>query len=380
MRIVVEGAGIGGLAAGLCLAGRGLEPLLLEQSPTVRAVGAGITVQPNAMRVLDALGLADAVEARGQRLRRGGIRNATGGTISEFDLTDARSALGWDPRLVAIHRADLVDVLAAALGQDRLRCDARVTGYAAGPSGVQVVLASDEVLRADVLVGAGGLHSRVRVDLAGEEPPRYSGYTGWRGIAPLVGGWDPERSVEFWGAGERFGIAPIGRDRVYWFATANAPPGQSDPRGAKAAVLHRFGSWADPIPALVEATPADDVLHHDIVDRPFLERWGEGRTTLLGDAAHAMTPNMGQGACQAIEDGWVLARALAEHADPAEGLRAYERARRERARWFVDQSRQIGALGQWEGAAARWVRDLGVWIGSSLAGVAPFRKAWEFEL
>ncbi len=151
----------------------------------------------------------------------------------------------------------------------------------------------------------------------------------------------------------------LGDGRFYWFAPANAPAGGRDEPGrVKAFLLERhFGSWADPIPRLIEATPEKAIFRNDIVDRPPTDRWGEGPVTLLGDAVHPMTPNMGQGACQAIEDAVVLAHCLGSAGDLASGLRRYEDARRERTRWIVETAWRLGRMGHWENALACWFRN-----------------------
>ena len=174
--------------------------------------------------------------------------------------------------------------------------------------------------QADVVVGADGLRSAVRASLGIPGEIRYAGYTAWRGIAPfrtagLLAG-------ETLGCGQRFGLVPIAGDRVYWYATDNVPEGgREESERAKVRLAGMFSRWHAPIPALIEATPAAAILRNDISDRDPVDRWGAGRVTLLGDAAHPMTPNLGQGGCQAIEDALVLARCLARRR-PGRGVAA----------------------------------------------------------
>ncbi len=166
------------------------------------------------------------------------------------------------------------------------------------------------------------------------------------------------RSGEFWGAGQRFGVVPIGGGRIYWFATANAPEGAEDPpEGRKARLQERFAGWAFQIPALIERTPEAAIIHNDLIDRPPVERWHAGRVVLLGDAAHATTPNFGQGAAMAIESGVVLARALEASEDLEAALGSYERTRRPRTAAITDQSWSMGKVGQVENRAVRAVRN-----------------------
>jgi 2-polyprenyl-6-methoxyphenol hydroxylase-like FAD-dependent oxidoreductase len=218
--------------------------------------------------------------------------------------------------------------------------------------------------RVDALVGADGLWSTVRRTLHGDSTPRYAGYTAWRGVIAYAG---DVRASETWGRGRRFGLVPLADGRVYWFATANAPEHSQMPEGDKSELLGRFGRWHDPIPSVIEQTPDSAILRNDIYDLKPLKTWGIGRVTLLGDAAHAMTPNLGQGACQAIEDGVVLADCLAREPDTVEALRSYERARAPHTAMVIERSRRLGRVGQLQNPVATWLRD-------TLVGALPARS------
>ena len=171
-----------------------------------------------------------------------------------------------------------------------------------------------DTTQAELLIGADGIHSRVREIMLGKIRCNTAGYTAWRGVAPAPA--KEFKAGETWGKGQRFGFVPLNRDRVYWFATANRPENENaHPAERQAELLDKFGGWHYPIRELLETTPTGTILRNDIYDLPPLEAWTVGRVTLLGDAAHAMTPNLGQGACQAIEDGVVLAGCLAKFED-----------------------------------------------------------------
>jgi 2-polyprenyl-6-methoxyphenol hydroxylase-like FAD-dependent oxidoreductase len=259
---------------------------------------------------------------------------------------------------VVIHRARLLDILRDALGAEHIRLGTRLVGFTQDAGGVAAMFEGGQQVRADLLVGADGINSTVRAQLFGAAPPRYAGYTAWRAVTAF----DTERlhasAGETWGCGARFGIAPMAGGQVYWFATANQPAGAIVPAGQrKPHLLEHFRGWHAPIAALIESTDEAAILQHDIYDRPPLRRWGAGRAMLLGDAAHAMTPNLGQGACQALEDAVALADALRAHADIPAALRTYEARRAGRANAIVRQSRQVGQVGQWENRLACGVRD-----------------------
>ena len=189
--------------------------------------------------------------------------------------------------------------------------------------------------RADLVVGADGVNSATRQSVWPDSPaPRYAGYTSWRMVCPPV----PVTEVsECWGRGERFGYAPLPDGRIYVYATANAPEGASD--GGLPELRRRFGGWHHPIPALLDAAEAGAVLHHDLYELPPLTTYTSGAVVLAGDAAHAMTPNLGQGACQALEDAVVLGNVMAS----GDGLAAYDRQRRPRTQMIARRSRQVGA-------------------------------------
>jgi 2-polyprenyl-6-methoxyphenol hydroxylase-like FAD-dependent oxidoreductase len=206
-------------------------------------------------------------------------------------------------------------------------------------------------------VGADGLRSAVRRLIWPQaRGPRYAGYTAWRAVTRRPAGCD--RGGETWGDGERFGYAHLPGDRVYWYATANVPEATTSGDGELAELNRRFGAWHDPIPALVHASLEASVLRHDIYELSNLDQFAGGRVALLGDAAHAMTPNLGQGACQAMEDAATLAAVLDRETSIPDALARYDRLRRPRTQRIVRQSRQMGAIGQWESRPAIVVRNM----------------------
>jgi len=340
--VLVCGGGIGGLTAGIALAQHGFDVTVLERAARLEPLGAGITVQVNAMRVMQRLGIADAIAAAGAPLTAGAIRTWDGRVLRATDQSALVRKYGVP--FVAIHRARLQDVLARALGAERLVTGAAVTGVAPAPDGAHVTLADGPRRTAELVIGADGLHSTVRAALFGPESPRAAGQMSWRGISPRRFDGD-EIGGESWGRGARFGFVPISRDEVYWYAvldTAMTPPADADQH---AALTHFFAGWHAPVPQLIAATDPSRVLRTELFDRPPSGAWGRGPITLLGDAAHPMTPNLGQGGCQAIEDAWVLARALARDPSP-QGLRRYEAARGPRTRRFVLESWRFGRIAQ----------------------------------
>ena len=363
VRAIVIGAGIGGLATGIALRRAGVQVNVFERAGELNEVGAGISLWANALHALDKLGVGPAIAAASDAYEAAGLRSWDGRTIVNISFDDLQRALGVV--CVIMHRAELQSVLLTALGRDALSLGAHCEGVHQDSDGVEAQFADGRRVRGDLLIGADGLYSVVRSALHGRALPRYSGYTAWRAVVTGERGGGPAsikldmRGVpasESWGCGARFGIVPMSMNRVYWFATQSTAEGGRH-ANEKAALTDLFGRWHSPIPSLIEATPAVDILRHDIYDRPVLRTWGAGRITLLGDAAHPMTPNLGQGACQALEDAVVLAQCLTGQPDVVAALRSYETRRIPRANSLVSRSRHVGTIGQLESRAAVRLRD-----------------------
>ncbi|HEU5102463.1 MAG TPA: FAD-dependent monooxygenase [Roseiflexaceae bacterium] len=323
---------------------------LFERAAELREVGAGWLVWENAFHALEQIGLGEKIRALGVPNAGSALRSWRGETLIGIDSRDMA------PRLVVVHRAELLALLRAALPDDVISLGAAVSGVAQNSSGVTLTLADGRSVHGDILIGADGLHSLVRTSLFGQEPPRYAGYTSWRGVVPFDG--SGLVACETFGQGARFGMAPLRGGRVYWYSTRSAPMGTLRPAsGWKGALLEQFRGWHAPIEALIAATDERQILQLDIYDRPPLRHWSDSRITLLGDAAHPMTPNLGQGACQALEDAVVLAQHLRTAVDPITALRAYATARIPCTTTIVHLTRRMGALGQWANPLACAVRD-----------------------
>ena len=346
LRVIIVGGGIGGLSAAIALGRHGHEAVVLERASKLEAVGAGITLFANAMNALARLGLGDAISAAGSPALHSAILTSDGRELTTLPSDLLEGA-------VAIHRADLQEALLAAAGEIRLGVDVTSVDQSANEVVVRTADGSEE--RGDLLVGADGLWSLVRASIA-TPTPRYAGYTAWRGISPLA--LDPGRLSESWGVGERFGLVDIG-SRTYWFATANTPEGDTDrPATRKDDLLRRFSGWHSPIEEVLEATPEDAILRNDVYFLDPLPRWSQGRVVLLGDAAHATTPGVGQGAAMAIEDALVLADELAASNDLAAGVARYESARRPRTALVLKLSRRTDTAAQLTSPLGRRMRNL----------------------
>ena len=351
---IIIGGGIGGLASAIALGRIGWAVSIYEQAAELREVGAGLALWANAVRALERLGVGAAVRALQAPMPSGGIYTWRGEPL----ITDSSAALAkrTGEQSFVVHRADLLAILRAILPGDSLTLSKRCARVEQDAAGVTAHFIDGSQAHGDLLVGCDGIRSAVRAQLVGDGEPVYAGYTAYRAVVPFGAADLP--AGEYWGRGARFGIAPLSGGRVYWFATRSAPAGAREaPEAAHARLLTTFGGWCSPIPQIIAATDPAILLQNDIADRRPLARWSVGRVTLLGDAAHPMTPNLGQGACQALEDAVVLARCLEGATDVAAALRAYEEQRIARTSPIVRQARLIGQVGQWQHPLACALRD-----------------------
>lgn len=357
--IAIAGAGIGGLTAAVELERRGHRVTVFERARELLPQGAGIVLAANAMAHMRRLGLEAKLLEQGQVLTHMSICDDRGRTLSRARVAHRFGQESYPA--VAIHRGVLQDLLLEELStrtRVQLRLGEPVEAFREESDGVSVAThAGWESF--DLLSGADGIHSAVRRALHGDEPLRYAGYRCFRGVAR--GDFDLDAAAsESWGRGRRLGLVPIGPPGVYWFAVENAAPGElvAQPR-LRDHVMACFSGFAPPAADVLGAT--EEILQHDLGDRVPLREWGRGPVTLLGDAAHPMTPNMGQGACQAIEDAAFLAEQLAPDRaarDVSESLRAYERGRLVRANRFVTDSYRLGIVAQLENPLLCWLRNL----------------------
>ena len=358
LHVSIIGGGIGGLATAAALQRQGIGVTVFERNPELREIGAGLTLWANGVQVLRHLGLGDALATISARLTSFECWSWREKRLGSIRLDGIERRVGA-PSL-GIHRAALLRLLASAVDRGSIHVQAHCVGFRAEQGQVIARFADGPDQQTGLLVGADGLYSVIREQLLGKAPPRYSGYTCWRGVTLFEDAHvSPGISSETWGRGQRFGMLPIGNGRVFWYATLNCPVGEQDrPGERKAHLLRLFAGWREPIEQLIEATDEGAILRNDLFDRPPVRRWGRGRVTLLGDAAHPPTPNLGQGACQALEDALVLARCLSsEQREPVAALRAFEARRSKRSAAIIKQSALVGKVGQWEQPLLCSLRD-----------------------
>ncbi|HET7502067.1 MAG TPA: FAD-dependent monooxygenase, partial [Kofleriaceae bacterium] len=377
-KAIVVGAGIGGLTAAVALRKVGIDVHVYERAAKLLPAGFGISVMSNAISALRAMGIDLALERRGRVVDISEIRTTSGRVMRRLPVQKLTEEVGAP--CIAIHRADLQAALLEAAGDCPLHTGAVARKFERTPDGVRLTFEDGSHADADLLIGADGIHSVIRAQLTGtSEPrePRDGRFICWLAYTPFEHPRVPPGfSGHYWGTGQRFGIHDLGHGRIYWWGTKNMPRGEALRwSGGKDEVARLYQGWADEVQQAIRVTDPDKILAVPAQDRPFLERWGEGPVTLLGDAAHAMMPALAQGGSTSIEDAIVLARCLAGETDVERALRRYEARRRERMRQMVEMSAALGKTEQLETPVRRIVRDLFVRFASDDRLFAPFRFA-----
>jgi 2-polyprenyl-6-methoxyphenol hydroxylase-like FAD-dependent oxidoreductase len=356
----IIGAGIGGLSAAIALQQIGQKVKVYERASELKEMGAGIVLSANAIKALEKLGVADQVRQAGSPVKKAEIRTPDGKLLVNMPVHKQAERYGTYSYL--IYRPYLQRILYEKLEPDTVKHDKKFIVLEQDSEYITSMFEDGEALKSKIVIGADGVHSRVRQNIFEDTPLRYSGFTAFRGItcfednrfpAELGGGF------EAWGKGKRFGFSHLGKGRVFWFAAINAPQGTLlAAKNKKQVVLENFKSWWGPIPDVIESTDEENILVHEIFDRKTIKKWHKGRVTLLGDAAHPMLPNLGQGGAQAMEDALMLARYLKRFPQDVEkALSHYEQVRIPRVDEIVGGSRMMARMMQLENPLAIKARN-----------------------
>jgi 2-polyprenyl-6-methoxyphenol hydroxylase-like FAD-dependent oxidoreductase len=361
LRAVIVGAGIAGLSAAKGLRLIGWDVDVYEQAPELEPIGAGISLSANALNALRSLGLYDAVAAKAQPVHRIDLLAQRGDVLHSTNFTGPDGKAG-DLDMVVLHRGDLQQTLLSGLPDLCIRTGMECIGAQQAEDRIQLAFANGESVEADLALGCDGIHSAVRRAIFPESRERFAHYTCWRAITPGIPAQvDSARLTETWGAGKRFGLAALPEDRVYWFACCGADR-MNDSALAKMdlrSLQGLFAGFHDPIPEVLSRTPPGALIWTDIVDLAPMPSFVRGRIVLLGDAAHAVTPDLGQGAGLAIEDAAVISALLGRHSLDA-AFRAYDARRVARARRIAAASRFYAAIAQWQHPVMVRVRNRAV--------------------
>ncbi|MCA1409010.1 FAD-dependent monooxygenase [Ensifer sp. IC3342] len=348
MRAVIVGAGIAGLAVAQGLRLIGWDTEIYEQAETLEPLGAGLSLSANALRALRTLGLYDAVTAAAQPIEQLELLDRGGRRLQSTDFEELGRRYGH-LAMAVLHRGDLHKALLSELPEKMIRTSMECVGARKADNRIVLDFANGKAVETDFVLACDGIHSAVRKAQFPESREHFARYTCWRAISPGVpGGMNQARLTESWGAGKRFGLAALPGERVYWFACCGAER-TDDPALAELdleRVKDTFADFHEPIPEVLNRTSADSLIWTDILDLEPMPSFTQGKIVLLGDAAHAVTPDLGQGAGLAIEDAAVLA-ALLGRLPIQQALSEYDVRRIDRARRIANASRLYARVAQW---------------------------------
>ncbi|ACK67899.1 monooxygenase FAD-binding [Rippkaea orientalis PCC 8801] len=373
-KIIIIGGGIGGTATALALNQAGFEPVVYERTQVLREVGAGIALWANATHILKKLGLLETAIQVGCLTTNYQFNSQRGKELVNIDLD------GFELPVVAIHRAELHQLLWRNVPGEKFHLGETFERFEHQHDRVHAYFVSGLEVEGDGLIGADGLRSRVRATLLGDTPPTYRNFKTWRGLTDYVpSNYRPGYIQEFLGGGKGFGFMMLGKGKMYWYAAATAPEAQPDAVfGRKQELETMYQDWFSAIPELIAATDEANILTTDLYDRPPTQPWSKGNITLLGDAAHPMLPTMGQGACTALEDAYVVAKCLEENSDPIAAFQRYEDLRFPRTKAIVEQSLRSRKMGELKNPFAVSLRNtsmkiMGSAISSSFKSLHAYR-------
>lgn len=354
--VLIAGAGIAGLTAALALRSRGVEAIVLERQPDLPRHASALQIWSTGVKALRELGLGEELERVAREVRSFRFSTWRGRPLFTLPIGEIVDELGAPPT-VMVRRSDLLDLLVGGLEDGAIRFGTECVGYRNERDAVVALLADGSEERGSILVGTDGTESAIRRQLAPDATPRFAGYQYLRALTTFDG--VPEFEFAFsMGRGDRFLLHDLGGGSVYWAGVLVAKPGSGDPpEGRKAQLSARFRDFHEPIPSLIEATDEAAIYRTDIQALAHDVPWLDGRVVLVGDAAHATTPNLGRGASEAIVDAVVLARLLGEHDDPAEALARYERERRPVTAAVQKRSWRIGRAASWSNPVACAFRE-----------------------
>ena len=385
-RVAIVGGGIGGLAAALALDRRGIEVAVYEQAARISEIGAGITMSPNALKALRALGLEQAAVAIGYQADDSVIRSWRSGRVITRQKRSGTIVERFGASFLTIHRADLLQIVAAAVPERVIHLGAECVGVVPDGGAAVARFADGREVEADIVIGADGIHSTVRESLFGPDAPHFTGCVCWRGLVPIEALPPGSRATEmtsWWGPHGHVVHYRVRRGELVNFVAhidSDAWTEESWTRECdRAELMTTYARWNESLLRLFESS--ERYYKWALYDRDPLDSWGKGRASLLGDAAHPMLPYLGQGACMAIEDGCVLADLVARTPDdPALALRDYERLRMPRTRQAQLGSRHRAKENHMASPLARLLRDAKfAWRRQFGTDKTPFQAAWLYD-
>lgn len=370
LKVIVIGAGMGGLTAGIALQQAGYTVEIYDRVSELRPAGAGISLWSNGVKVLNRLGLGEAIARLGGQMNRMAYYDYTGEVLTDFSLMPLIEQVGQRP--YPITRTDLQQVLLTAVGPEHVRLNARCVAVEQDDDGVTATFEDGYTTRGDLLVAADGTHSLIRQHVVGKPVERrYVGYVNWNGLVPASEDLAPATSwVLYVGEHKRASLMPVGGDRFYFFLDVPLPKATvSHPETYRAELANHFRGWAPPVQTLIQRLDPFQTNRVEIHDIEPLETLVRGRVALLGDAAHSTAPDLGQGGCQAMEDALVLTNYLiSTNISVNDALRRYEAARRDRVTDIILRARKRSDMthGKDPDKTQKWYNELRYEDGSTI--------------
>lgn len=333
-KVAIVGAGLGGLTVAIALHKKGINAQVYEKASVLRPIGAGLSIVPNGLHSLEAIapGITDLLKHAGSETRILTLKKSTGEIIAQKSVNLTNK---YGQPMLQIRWSRLQEILASALPTENIHLNYRCIGFEQNDTEVKVYFDANKTVEAELLIGSDGLNSVVRQTMIADGEPRYAGRMSWRAILQYSHEMlHPDEVMSMTAPdGKIFGLFDLGGGYIMWSAAALSPGEPIKPRSAadvKSYVQEKFANWAEPVQAIIQATNPEDIIERPICDRLPLLNWSQGRVTLLGDAAHPMTPLLGQGANTAFEDAWELAQFLDNAPSLAIALAMYQKSRQPR--------------------------------------------------
>ncbi len=340
MKIDIIGGGIGGLTTAIALEQKGFKIRVFEQAEEIRPVGAGIILANNAMQVYEKLGLREEIEANGNRISSMNITKANLKPLSKVDLSYFERK--HKVSNIAIHRGKLQEILLNKLKSTRVLVGHQLSTIERNDTHYKLTFENGEVVHSEVVIGADGLNSVVRNALFNENDIRDAKQICWRGVTDFTLPQEFQHELnEAWGKNDRFGFVQIAKNKSYWYALKSF-----EQRADEHSINHLqeyFEGYHEVVKQLIGATPKNRINTAEISDLSPTKTWFQAHVCLMGDAAHAMTPNLGQGACQAIEDAYVLSECLSKY-EVNTAFEKFQQLRLPKAHRVVKTSWSVGKM------------------------------------